>query len=72
MKDEEVKEILSIVEFCILMQNDEGIMGKAPSYIMEKFFSTQGDGVLLDGSNYAIFTAWREKWMKEVAYESNE
>jgi len=31
----EVK-VLSLVAFCVLMQNREGIMGKDPCYILEK------------------------------------
>ena len=60
------KELLKIVEFCILMQNNEGILGKAPSYINEKYNTVDGTGVLLDSKNQSIFNNWKEIWFKEA------
>lgn len=58
-------ELLKIVEFCILMQNNGGILGKAPSYIEEKYHTTDGSGIILDSKNQAIFNRWKEIWFKE-------
>jgi len=63
------EKLESIVIFCILMENNSGIMGKAPSYIDEKFESAlvmgRGAPALLDSSNMAKFKKWKEKWIKE-------
>lgn len=57
--------LLKIVEFCILMQNNKGILGKAPSYINEKYQSTDGSGGLLDSNNQTIFNKWKKLWLRE-------
>lgn len=54
------EEIINLVSFLILMQGGEGIMGKAPSYILEKQ-QTAGP-YLLDNDNKAILDAWIERW----------
>ena len=59
------KELLKIVEFCILMQNKDGIISKAPCYIEKKYHTTDGSGVILDSKNQSIFNHWRELWFKE-------
>ena len=59
----EKEEILKLVEFCVLMQNGKGIMGKAPSYIEEKFETCHGDGTLLDFPNGAVFEGWKRLWL---------
>lgn len=58
------KEVLRLVEFCILMQANEGIMGVAPLYLEEKFISASGDGSLLDWRNSVIFHQYQERWLK--------
>jgi len=57
-----------LVAFAILMENDEGIMGKAPSYIREKFHScmsfnnpTSLEG-LLDRKSLYKLQQWRQLW----------
>lgn len=56
--------IHQLVAFCILMQNGEGIMSKAPDYIREKFKAVQlretfaGVRALLDDDNQRIFDAY--------------
>lgn len=57
------EEIRRLVAFCILMQNDIGILGKSPSYIAEKYQTVVKDGsFLLDSTNTRIYIAWREEW----------
>lgn len=57
--------IRNLVVFSILMENGEGLLGKAPSYISEKhelavgFSEPEG---LLDASNLIKFQAYCEKW----------
>ncbi len=62
-------EILKLVEFCILMQNNDGIIGKATSYIIEKWETSRGDGLLLDSRNKSIFDSWKRLWLKEIPNE---
>ena len=57
-----------LVTFAILMENNEGIMGKAPSYIREKFHScmsfnnpTSLEG-LLDRKSLYKLQQWRQLW----------
>ena len=64
-----MRNILELVEFCILMQNGEGILGKAPSYIDEKYDAADGTGGLLDSKNQAIFNQWKKLWLKEAKNE---
>ena len=59
-------EILKLVEFCILMQTKDGILGKAPSYINEKWLLRREDGLVLSSKNKAIFDQWRRLWLKEA------
>lgn len=60
-------EIENIVAFCILMENNDGILGKAPSYIIEKYCgliegNTEYPENFLDFKNKAKFDKWKEKW----------
>ena len=53
------------VVFVILMENDDGILGKAPIYIREKLDAAQSfenPEILLDQNNYSKFIAWKERW----------
>lgn len=58
------------VAFSILMENGEGIMGKAPDYIWEKYRTCtvlQSDDELkglLDWENQAKFDRWLDRWEK--------
>lgn len=61
-------ELLDIVAFCILMENNEGILGKSPDYLMEKFNRYVGkkeDSFKwgLDSSNTRKLESWWGKWM---------
>jgi hypothetical protein len=66
----EIKDITleQIVTFAIITENGEGIMGKAPSYLREKFqycmqtAEPQYLEAILDSSNKAKLEAWRQRW----------
>ena len=58
----------NIAAFCVLMENDGGIIGKAPSYIAEKFgrycLSDKEEAPWgLDSSNARKFEEWKERWL---------
>jgi len=53
------------VVFCILMQNNEGIVGKAPIYLTEKLKACKNMKIpecLLDSPNLRIFKEYTKKW----------
>jgi len=67
MKPNEVT-IDQLVTFAILMQAGEGILDKAPHYIIEKFDSCMSfndpqflEG-LLDSPNLYKLKQWRQRW----------
>lgn len=61
-------ELEQLVAFCILMENGEGIVGKAPDYLMEKYracFRRDSRELLLgllDGNNQAKFREYVKNW----------
>lgn len=61
-------ELEQLVAFCILMENGEGIITKAPSYLMEKYESCSMRNSrsllmgLLDMYNQAKFKRYLEMW----------
>jgi hypothetical protein len=64
-------DLKKLVMFCILMEGHEGIKGKAPSYIMEKF-DLASDRCPpeemfghLDKNNQAKYKAWLKTWHQE-------
>ena len=59
----EAEELKNLVAFLVLMQSGSGILGKAPSYIEEKF--KHRDIGMLDSNNKAVFDQWCDKWLKE-------
>jgi len=59
--------IRQAVVFAILMQNQEGILGKAPTYLFEKLKACEKMMIpecLLDSDNLAIFVEYNDKWGK--------
>jgi len=53
------------IVFAILMENRDGIIGKAPSYIEEKLSSCENlnePEVLLDTQNHGKFMKWIATW----------
>ncbi len=61
-------DIKNIVCFCILMQNDKGILGKSSDYILEKFrnlieIESDNPESLLDHENQGILADWEELWL---------
>lgn len=62
-------QLINLVAFCILMENDDGILGKAPDYIKEKFGRYVGkddDSYYwgLDSDNAEKLNKYGEKWLK--------
>lgn len=62
--------IFRIVAFCILMENKEGILGKSPGYIREKFNYCKNESITgvwgrLDDANQAKFREWIDRWIEE-------
>lgn len=57
-----------LVAFCVLMENDIGIVGKAPSYLWEKYEACQRRTSrnelmgLLDLNNQAKYKKYIEMW----------
>ena len=57
-----------LVTFCILMENNRGILGKAPSYLYEKYemsMNMQNPSRLLDTENKAKFDKYIKTWFRE-------
>ena len=66
-----MNEILNIVAFAILMENNDGIIGKSPDYILEKFdrycLSENKDEYAwgLDANNKQKLLDWTKKWLNK-------
>jgi len=63
-----MSEIDGLVAFSILMENNDGILGKSPDYIQEKYEMCMKLGhpeSLLDSSNMQVFDKYMERWFKE-------
>lgn len=63
-----MSEIDGLVAFSILMENNNGILGKAPSYIFEKYeFCTKMEHPenMLDSTNKAKFNKYMETWFRQ-------
>jgi len=63
------EQLLNIVAFCALMENNDGIIGKSPDYIIEKFnrYCLREEGEYawgLDNARQKIVSYWREKWLR--------
>ena len=57
------------VVFAILMEHGEGILGKSPDYIFEKFNACDKDPDpcgLLDNDNLMKFRQWKDRWTKSL------
>ncbi|RKY25310.1 MAG: hypothetical protein DRP62_01495 [Planctomycetota bacterium] len=62
--------IKRLVAFCILMQNNGGILNKAPSYLLEKYEAVMNNKypeAYLDVNNLAIFKEYLKKWRVDNA-----
>ena len=63
-----MSEIDGLVAFSILMENDNGILGKAPRYIKEKYDSCmkmEHPENMLDLVNKAKFEDYMHQWFRE-------
>lgn len=62
------KQLKNLIVFCILMENNDGILGKSPDYIIEKFerFVGKNDDSFkwgLDSNNQEKFNKYLKKWI---------
>lgn len=61
-----------LLAFALLMENNGGILNKAPSYIREKFSFCMSTSVSLsllgelDSTNRAKFIEWRTRWTSKT------
>lgn len=56
-----------LICFAILMEKGEGILGKAPTYVEEKYYaclSTPEPQALLDADNLRKFAEYKRRWCK--------
>jgi len=63
-----MSETDGLVAFAILMENNDGIIGKSPSYIHEKYefcMKMEHPDNLLDSTNKAKFNKYMETWLCE-------
>ena len=54
-----------LVTFVVLMQNGEGVLGKAPLYLLEKYDEVQkrnNPSAMLDAQNKNVYDKWMEMW----------
>ncbi len=64
-------EIKNIIAFCILMENDGGILEKSPGYVIEKYkrycesISNDDWKWGLDNINYLKLKKWAKDWLHE-------
>jgi len=66
MKFEDLKRL---VVFCILMETHQGIVGKAPTYIIEKWNAVNITApehleALLDKNNKEKYREWLKTWIE--------
>ena len=60
-------ELERLIIFSILMEQHEGILGKAPDYIREKWLAVtrlSKPVMLLDPLNKVKFNGWINRWLK--------
>lgn len=61
--------IVSLVTFCALMENGDGILGKSPEYLREKFNRYVGNEGIdltgLDSVRRAQVVAYMDRWKIE-------
>ena len=59
-----------LVCFCIRMEQDDGIIGKSPGYVLEKYEQAMGmenPENILDSENTAKFNEYKKKW--KISYD---
>lgn len=68
----DTERLLNLVSFLVLMENKEGVLGKSPDYILEKYerFLDKGYTDLtsywgLDGKNTEKVEDWYKKWIQK-------
>ena len=61
------EQLKNLVAFCILMENDKGIITKSPDYIREKYERYMGGFAIsaLDSLNMQKYKDYIKMWLKE-------
>ena len=65
-------QLKNLLAFCILMENNDGLIGKSPDYIKEKFerYVMSGNSECwqygLDSVNQEKLEAYVAKWLKKI------
>jgi len=73
-----MNQIKKLVMFCILMEGNDGIKGKAPSYIQEKFDLAMSNNTPeemlghLDRENQRKYRRWAETWLRFTEAKKDE
>ncbi len=73
-----MNQIERLVVFAIFMENGQGIVGKAPDYIAEKWqvanLNVSDEYIIahLDGLNQIKFRKWQRIWRKLIPLEVTE
>jgi len=63
MRNTDLKQLKRLVRFCVLMENHEGILGKAPSYIFEKWDACEEENSsILDMFNQYKYDEYMRRW----------
>lgn len=61
------------IAFCVLMENNGGIMNKSPNYVLEKLawieYNNEPEGIM-DAVNQSKFLAWFKKWKVQDEVDS--
>jgi hypothetical protein len=64
-------DVRKLVVFAILMENNDGILGKHPFYVLEKWEAINKASIesllgLLDYENQLKYNEWKRKWNIET------
>ena len=73
--EEQKGALKQILPFLILMENNDGLTGKAPSYVLEKLQTADGYDQcyrMLDPKNSLKLLEWLRKWEKNDIYSHSE
>ena len=57
-------EFSNIIRFCVLMENNAGILDKAPRYVIEKWYTK--DSAALDPFNTRKVTSYLDRWKTSI------
>ena len=58
------QEFINLISFCILMENNAGILSKAPRYVLEKWETKHP--ALLDEFNLRKLKSYEDRWNMHI------